>query len=122
MRIDKWLWAARFFKTRSLAAQAVTNGKVQLNGDRCKPAREIRLGDRLRLSMGEVEWAVTVLDLSDKRGPASVAQTLYEESAESRAQRAEQLATRKLASEPAREIKGRPTKRERRQLSHLLGE
>lgn len=122
MRIDKWLWAARFFKTRSLAAQAVDSGKVQLNGDRCKPAREIRLGDMLRVRNGELEWVVAVQGLSDKRGPASVAQTLYEETAESRAQREEQLAMRKLSSEPAREIKGRPTKRDRRQLSSWRGE
>jgi ribosome-associated heat shock protein Hsp15 len=118
MRIDKWLWAARFFKTRSLAAQAVDSGKVHWNGERCKPAREVRVGDALRVRAGEVEWEVAVCGLSDKRGPASVAQTLYEETAESRARREEQAAMRKLAREPAREIKGRPTKRNRRLLSN----
>lgn len=118
MRIDKWLWAARFFKTRSLAAQAVDSGKVQWNGERCKPAREIRVGDSLRVRAGEIEWEIAVRNLSDKRGPASVAQTLYEETAESRSRRAEQLAMRKLTREPARDIKGRPTKRDRRQLSN----
>ena len=117
MRIDKWLWAARFFKTRSLAAQAVDSGKVQWNGDRCKPAREVRLGDVLRVRAGELEWTLEVRGLSDRRGPASVAQTLYEETAESRLQREEQLAARRLSKEPAQAIKGRPTKRDRRQLA-----
>ena len=118
MRIDKWLWSARFFKTRSLAAQAVDSGKVQLNGERCKPAKEIRVGDAMRIRTGEVECQLLVRALSDKRGPASVAQTLYEETTESRARREEQAALRKLTKEPAREIKGRPTKRNRRLLSN----
>jgi ribosome-associated heat shock protein Hsp15 len=119
MRIDKWLWAARFFKTRSLATQAVDSGKIHLNGERCKPAREIRTGDALRIRVSEAEWQVVVCGLSDKRGPASVAQTLYGETAESRARREEQAALRKLAKEPARQIKGRPTKRNRRMLANL---
>ncbi len=118
MRIDKWLWAARFFKTRSLAAQAVDSGKVHWNGERCKPAREIRVGDNLRVRVGETEWQVAVRVLSDRRGPASVAQTLYEETSGSKARREEQAAMRKLTKEPARDIKGRPTKRDRRQLSN----
>lgn len=118
MRIDKWLWSARFFKTRSLAAQAVDSGKVNLNGDRCKPAKEIRAGDELSIRTGETEWQVVVRELSDKRGPASVAQKLYEETAESHTRREEQAALRKLAKEPAREIKGRPTKRNRRVLAN----
>ena len=118
MRIDKWLWAARFFKTRSLAAQAVDSGKVNLNDERCKPAKEIRVGDVLRVRSGETEWQVIVRELSDKRGTASVAQNLYEETAESRSRREEQAALRKLAKEPAREIKGRPTKRNRRVLAN----
>jgi ribosome-associated heat shock protein Hsp15 len=121
VRVDKWLWAARFFKTRSLAAQAVDSGKVQLNGERCKPAKEIRLNDSLRIRAGEAEWQVSVRALSDKRGPASVAQTLYEETPQSRAEREEQAAMRKLSKEPAREIKGRPTKRDRRRLADLAG-
>lgn len=119
MRIDKWLWAARFFKTRSLAAQAVDSGKVHLNGERCKPAREIRVGDTLRVRAGEFEWEVTVLGLTDRRGPAGVAQSLYEETPASRVRREEQAAMRRLRQEPAREIKGRPTKRDRRQLAVL---
>jgi ribosome-associated heat shock protein Hsp15 len=116
MRIDKWLWAARFFKTRSLASQAVDSGKVHLNDERCKPAKEIRMGDALRIRLADVEWQVIVRELSDKRGPAPVAQALYEETAESRARREEQAALRKQTKEPAREIKGRPTKRNRRVL------
>jgi ribosome-associated heat shock protein Hsp15 len=117
MRIDKWLWAARFFKTRSLAVQAVDSGKVQLNGERCKPAREIRVGDSLSVRAGEFEWEVAVRGLSDRRGPASVAQSLYEETPGSRARREELAVMRRLRQEPAREIKGRPTKRDRRQLA-----
>ena len=118
MRIDKWLWAARFYKTRSIAQQAVEGGKVKLNGERVKPAKDVRVGDRLDLTIAAQDWTITVLALSDKRGPASVAQTLYEESPESRTRRAEQSAMRKLAAEPAlqRVGHGRPTKRERRQL------
>jgi ribosome-associated heat shock protein Hsp15 len=121
MRIDKWLWAARFFKTRSLASQAVDSGRVQLNGERCKPAKEVRPNDALRIRAGETEWQVVVRGLSDKRGPACLAQTLYEETAESRAGRDEQAAMRKLSKEPAREIKGRPTKRDRRRLDDWAG-
>jgi ribosome-associated heat shock protein Hsp15 len=116
MRIDKWLWAARFFKTRSVAQQAVEGGKVKLNGERVKPAKDVRTGDRLDLNIAAQDWSITVLALSDKRGPASVAQTLYEESAESASRRAEQSALRKLSAEPGRLREGRPTKRERRQL------
>lgn len=121
MRIDKWLWVARFFKTRSLALQAIEGGRVELNGDRCKPSKDLRAGDDLRIGVGDTVWRVTVRALSDKRGPASVAQTLYEESAESRAQREELSALRKLSKEPAREIKGRPTKRDRRVLGDWTG-
>ena len=122
MRIDKWLWSARFYKTRSLAAQAVDSGKVHWQGERCKPAREIRVGDRLRVRAGETEWEVRVRSLSDKRGPASTAQLLYEETPESRLRRDEQAAMRKLRLDPAREIRGRPTKRDRRVLGSLKGE
>ena len=118
MRIDKWLWAARFYKTRSLAQQAVEGGKVRLNGERVKPAKEVRAGDQLDLRIGTQDWTVSVLRLSDKRGPASIAQSLYEEIPASVQRRAEQAALRKLAVEPAQERHGRPTKRERRQLDH----
>jgi len=116
MRIDKWLWAARFFKTRSLAQQAVEGGKVTLNQDRIKPSKELKSGDALLIRIGAFEWAITVKQLSDKRGSATVARTLYDESAASQAKRAEQAALRKLNVEPAAERHGRPTKRERREL------
>jgi ribosome-associated heat shock protein Hsp15 len=116
VRIDKWLWAARFYKTRSLAQQSVEGGKVRLNGERVKPAKELRAGDTLDLNIAAQDWTITVRALSDKRGPAAVAQTLYAESDESRARRAEQVALRKLSAEPALQRHGRPTKRDRRQL------
>ncbi len=116
MRIDKWLWAARFYKTRSVTQAAVEGGKVKLNGERVKPAKDVRTGDRLDLTIAAQDWTITVLVLSDKRGPASVAQTLYQESAESQARRAEQSALRKFAAEPELQRHGRPTKRDRRQL------
>ncbi len=118
MRIDKWLWAARFFKTRSLAQQAVEGGKIKLNGERVKPAKDVRVGDTLDLRIAAQDWTVTVRALSDKRGPAPVAQALYEETPESAARRVEQSALRKLAAEPSSDRHGRPTKRERRHLDH----
>lgn len=122
MRIDKWLWVARFFKTRSLATEAIEQGRVKLNGERVKPAREIRPGSRLDLRVGDVTWAVTVRGLSMQRGPAPVAQLLYEEDPGSQARRQQQVVDRKLAASPAAEIKGRPTKRDRRQIHRFTGE
>ena len=116
VRIDKWLWAARFFKTRSAAQQAIEGGKVKLNDERTKPAKELRPGDRLLIQIGGYEWAVKVLQLSDKRGPATVARTLYEESEESIAKRALEVVKRRRFNEPASTLKGRPTKRDRRVL------
>lgn len=116
MRIDKWLWAARFFKTRSAAQQAVEGGRVKLNGERTKAARELKPGDSLSIHIGAYEWLITVARLTDRRGPASVARTLYEEGPASRARRQEQVANRRLMIEPAAERHGRPTKKERRQL------
>ena len=116
MRIDKWLWAARFYKTRSLAQQAVEGGKVKLYEERVKPAKEVRVGDQLDLRIGTQDWTVSVLQLSDKRGPASVAQTLYTETPESLQRRADQTALRKRVVDPAQDRHGRPTKRERREL------
>jgi len=116
LRIDKWLWAARFFKTRSAAQQAVEGGKVKVNGERIKPSKEVRLADQLAINIGAYEWTVRVEGLSDKRGAAPVARTLYSEDESSRLKREEQAALRKLAAEPAQERHGRPTKRERRQL------
>ena len=116
LRIDKWLWAARFFKTRSLAADAVTGGKVKLNGERVKAAKTIRLDDELSIHVGPYEYRVRVLGLSGKRGPAPEAALLYEESAASKAAR-EELAARLSAQrvDDSHE-KGRPTKRARRQI------
>ena len=116
IRIDKWLWAARFFKTRSAAQQAIEGGKVKLNGERTKPARELKTGDTLVIHIGAYEWLISVAKLSDRRGPALVARTLYEEDPVSHAKRQELVANRKLMIEPARERQGRPTKKERRQL------
>lgn len=116
MRIDKWLWAARFFKTRSLASQALDGGKVRLNGDRAKPSKEVKVGDRLLISIGGYEWEVVVAALSDRRGPAEVAKALYVEDAASHARRQQQVAERKVQADPGQAIKGRPTKRDRRQI------
>ncbi|MBI1284336.1 MAG: RNA-binding S4 domain-containing protein [Thiobacillus sp.] len=122
MRLDKWLWAARFFKTRSLATQAIDHGRVKLNGERIKPAREVRPGDRLEIHIGEFDWTLTVKALSMQRGPAPVAQLLYAEDAASHARRQQQVSDRKLAASPAASIKGRPTKRDRRQIHRFTGE
>lgn len=118
VRIDKWLWAARFYKTRSLAADAVTSGKVELNGERTKPAKAVKVADRVRIRSGIFEHVVVVKALSDKRGPASVAQTLYEETAESAAARAK-LAERMRYEMPAAMDSGRPSKKDRRDIERL---
>jgi ribosome-associated heat shock protein Hsp15 len=116
VRIDKWLWAARFFKTRSAAQHAIEGGKVKLNGERTKAAKELRAGDRVTITIGAYEWAITVLGLSAQRGPATVARQLYVESEESRARRAQAIERRRHLVEPAGGRKGRPTKRDRREL------
>jgi len=122
MRLDKWLWAARFFKTRSLATQAIDNGRVKLNGERVKPAREVKPGDRLDVHVGDADWTLTVRALAMQRGPAPVAQALYEEDPASRARRQQQLQDRTLAGSPEAAIKGRPTKRDRRRIHRFTGE
>jgi len=119
MRLDKWLWAARFFKTRSLATEAINGGKVQVDGHRVKAAREVKLDDKLEISNGEVRWAVTVKALSEKRGPAPEARLLYEETADSIAARETQKEMRKYQADPAADLHGRPTKRDRRQMGRL---
>jgi len=117
MRIDKWLWAARFYKTRSLAAQELDKGRIQLNGHAVKPAHDIKPGDMLMLRQRNVLREVQVLGLSMQRGTAPLAQALYEESADSVARRLLAAEQRKLHSEPAQTIThGRPTKRERRSI------
>lgn len=117
VRLDKWLWAARFFKTRSLAAEAVSGGKVTMHGDRVKPARPLQVGDELSIRLGPYEHVVRVRELSGRRGPAAVAATLYEETPESLAAR--QKLAEQLRMAPAAlvfEEKGRPTKRDRREI------
>jgi ribosome-associated heat shock protein Hsp15 len=116
VRLDKWLWAARFFKTRSAAQQAIDGGKVRLNGERTKPSKELKPGDQLVVAIGVYEWTVRVVQPADKRGSATVARTLYEESEESRARRALEIEKRRRFNEPASTLKGRPTKRDRRVL------
>jgi ribosome-associated heat shock protein Hsp15 len=119
VRIDKWLWAARFFKTRGLATEAVLGGHVQLNGARVKPAKDVRVGDRLVMRIGTVEWTVDVLALSDKRGPATTARTLYAETPESAAAREQQALQRKLTRPLGADLGSRPTKQDRRRLDAL---
>ncbi len=117
MRIDKWLWAARFYKTRSLAVDEIGKNRVQVNGEAAKPAREIKPGDTVALRQGPVTRTVRVLGLSLQRGPAPVAQQLYQETPESLAAQAAARDARRVSREPALSIEqGRPTKRERRHL------
>nr|WP_157108129.1 RNA-binding S4 domain-containing protein [Azoarcus olearius] len=115
-RIDKWLWAARFFKHRTGATDAVDGGKVKLNGSAVKPARDVKVGDRLDITIGEEQFTVVVRAIADKRGPASVAQTLYEETPDSVERRQAGREQRKLAATPGADLHGRPTKRDRRQI------
>ncbi len=115
-RIDKWLWAARFFKTRGLAQAAIAAGKVKLHGERVKRAKEIKAGDELSLRIGDYEWSITVRELADRRGPAESARKLYEETVESSARRAAQVAARRAQGSLWGDRKGRPTKRDRRQI------
>ena len=114
VRIDKWLWAARFFKTRSMATDAVDSGRIKLNGDKVKPARSVKPGDRVDVDNGATEWEVVVKELSDVRRAASFAQALYEETSESVEKRARAAEDRRYFREPGADLKGRPTKRDRR--------
>ena len=116
VRLDKWLWAARFFKTRSVAREAVSGGKVHLNGNRAKPGRTLNIGDELRIQRGEDEYGITVLELSMRRGPAVVARTFYEESEESTKRREKLAEERKLAKQNDATRERRPDKRQRRRL------
>ena len=120
MRLDKWLWAARFFKTRGLAQQAIESGRVKLNDERVKCAHVLKLEDRVMVRVGDYEWHVRVKGLSEKRGPATQARLLYEETAESAAERARRIATRRWSAEPAADLTGRPTKRDRRRLEDWI--
>lgn len=121
VRIDKWLWAARFYKTRSLASKACELGRIQANGIPAKPAREVRVGDRLSVKNDSGDFEVDVLALSDLRGPAVVAQTLYRETEESRALRAKVAEDRKTMPFLDALMEGRPSKRDRRRLDRFRG-
>jgi len=118
VRLDKWLWAARFYKTRSLAAEEIGKGRVDVNGQSAKPSRELRLDDRVELRQGAVRRVVVVRGLSHVRGPAATAQALYAETPDSLAERERAAQARRMGVEPAQSIEqGRPTKRDRRQLA-----
>lgn len=120
LRIDKWLWAARFYKTRSLAADEADHGRVQINGSDAKPSREVRPGDTVTLRQGVVLRSVIVRGISAMRGPAPIAQALYEETADSVAARLRAAEQRRLAPEPAESLtQGRPTKRDRRDMTRV---
>lgn len=121
VRLDKWLWAARFFKTRALAARACDLGRIQANGNDAKPARDIRPGDRLHIRNERGEFEVEVKAISEMRGPAAVAQTLYEESEASREARAQLAAQRKAMAQVGAVDTGRPTKRDRRLIHRFQG-
>jgi len=120
VRIDKWLWAARFFKTRSLATAAVNGGKVQVNGERPKPGKAVHTGDRVRVRVGPYEYDVVVRGLDDRRGPAKLAAALYEEAPQSLAARRAIAEQRRLAPSPRYEGRGRPTKKDRRAIERLV--
>jgi ribosome-associated heat shock protein Hsp15 len=121
LRIDKWLWAARFFKTRSLAADAVDKGRVRIGGVPVKPSKDVRVGDLVEIEIERIVWQVEVQGVCDVRGPASVAQALYAETADSKAKRQLELDRRKTFREPAATLHGRPTKRDRRVIDKLSG-
>jgi len=123
VRIDKWLWAARFYKTRSLASEDIQKGRVQINGAEVKPARDVKTGDMVALRLGAFTRSVRVRAVSDKRGPAPVAQQLYEETAESLRQRAEAQELRRMGTEPGLSLQhGRPTKQDRRAINNAWGD
>jgi len=120
VRVDRWLWAARFFKTRAVATEAVLAGRVRLNGDRVKPAKDVRAGDVVEVRIGETRWTVVVRQIAEKRGSARIAAALYEETAESRAERERAAAERRLSRPPGAGLGGpRPTKQDRRRIEAL---
>ena len=122
VRLDKWLWAARFFKHRSLATEAVDDGKIQLNGIRVKPAKDVKIGDRVDIQIADSRYTVIVRGIAEKRGSATIAQGLYEETPESIAAREAGHEERRLAATPGADLHGRPTKRDRRQIGRFTGE
>ncbi|HEX7312084.1 MAG TPA: RNA-binding S4 domain-containing protein [Gaiellaceae bacterium] len=119
VRIDKWLWAARFFKVRSAATAAAAGGRVRVNGERAKPSKTVRTGDTVEVTVGTVRRIVKVLDIAERRGSASVAATLYAETADSIAAREQHAAERRLARPLGADLGARPTKQERRRLDAL---
>jgi len=121
VRLDKWLWAARFFKTRTLAVEAIAGGKVHLNGNRIKPGHAVTTGDQLRIRKGPYEFIVQVKELSTRRGPASVAALLYEETPESRATRDQLAELHRLSALATPHTDRRPNKKQRRQISRFIG-
>lgn len=121
VRIDKWLWAARFFKTRSAATDAVQGGRVHVNGARAKPAKELAVGDTVEVTVGQMPWTVVVTGLADKRGSAAVAATLYTETPDSRAGRERRVDDRRFARPLGADLGTRPTKRDRRRIEQLRG-
>ncbi len=120
VRLDKWLWAARFFRKRALATEAIQGGHVHVEGQRVKPARKLRVGERVHITRGQEQFEVVVRALCDRRGPASEAGLLYEETPESQARRAERAEARRLQAEQVRPAR-RPDKRDRRRLRHFIG-
>ena len=122
LRIDKWLWTARFFKTRSLAADAVAKNRVRIGGEPVKASKDVRVGDLVEIDIERLIWQVKVLGVCDVRGPANVAQTLYAETDEGRRRRLAELERRKNFREPAAALQGRPTKRDRRIIDKLSRE
>jgi ribosome-associated heat shock protein Hsp15 len=121
VRIDKWLWAARFFKTRSLATEAVDGGTVEINGQRAKPAKLVGAGDEVRVRVGPALHVLRVLDVGERRGPASVAQSLYEETEESRRDRERLSEQHRLSAQSFAFDEGRPNKRDRREIRKFRG-
>ncbi len=121
LRIDKWLWAARFFKTRSLASAAVEKGRVRIGGANVKPSKDVRVGDLVEIEIEHVLWQVNVLGICEVRGPAPIAQTLYAETDPGREKRVAESERRKTYREPAAALQGRPTKRDRRIIDKLSG-
>ena len=116
VRIDKWLWAARFFKTRTLATEAVAGGRVHLDGARVKPSRDVHVGDRLAITVGDSTVVVVVRALGERRGSAAAAALLYDETAESREKRAREREQHRLAPAPGADLHGRPSGRDRRRI------
>lgn len=119
VRIDKWLWAARFAKTRSAATELVAGGRVQLNGARAKPSRDVHVGDVIELTVGEIPWTVAVTGLADRRGSTEMAATLYRETDESRATRERRIEARRTSRPLGADLGARPTKRDRRRIDDL---